>query len=554
MKIAPALPTRTVSPAAYLAFFFLSQLVLIGFLLYQKTNNEQEHLAALIAKREAEYQHVLLSQARLTQTIFDEVINRPDIVRLVKEAAQLDAPGRQRNRDQLYTMLFPAYERLAKDRVRQIHFHFADGTSFLRLHHASEFGDNLFAARPSVRLANTKKIPVKGFEVGRDFHAFRHVFPLFIDDEHVGSVEIGIPFYLVRMELSELYPSESLFILKKEIADSKLFTQNRNNYIPSAISDNFLTEKADVQKGRTSPADPLLASATIEQINQVVQSELDAQLMAERPFAVVARLAQAAYVITALPVTDTEAKVAGYILYYQRDSSLSELQFSYYLTYGAISLLTLLLMGLNWWSTKKIIGQNTFLQTIIEALPHPFYVVDTNNYTIKLANSLVALDNKWQGRTCHALTHHSEKPCAEAEHSCPIRKVMATKQEVILEHTHRNLAGEERLVEVHGCPIFDEEGNVTQMIEYSIDITARKLADQERERLINDLQNALNDVTQLSGLIPICSSCKSIRDDQGYWQKIERYISERSEAQFSHGICPDCAKKLYPDIDLYPES
>jgi len=55
-------------------------------------------------------------------------------------------------------------------------------------------------------------------------------------------------------------------------------------------------------------------------------------------------------------------------------------------------------------------------------------------------------------------------------------------------------------------------------------------------------------VKQLSGLLPICASCKKIRDDQGYWTQIEAYIRDRSEAEFSHGICPECAKKLYPEI------
>jgi hypothetical protein len=229
---------------------------------------------------------------------------------------------------------------------------------------------------------------------------------------------------------------------------------------------------------------------------------------------------------------------------------LGELQIGYYVTYGAITLLTMLLITLYLWSTRKIIGQNIFLQTIIESLPHPFYVVDTTDYSLKIANSLVAPDNKWQGGTCYALTHQSATPCA-GSHTCPLNLVMETKKAVTLEHTHLNLAGEARLVEVHGCPIFDDKGNVVQMIEYSIDITDRKLAEQERERLITDLQSALNRVKQLSGFIPICASCKNIRNDKGYWQKIEQYISEHSDAQFSHSICLDCAKKLYPE--LYPK-
>lgn len=85
------------------------------------------------------------------------------------------------------------------------------------------------------------------------------------------------------------------------------------------------------------------------------------------------------------------------------------------------------------------------------------------------------------------------------------------------------------------------------------EINLRSKAEQKNENLILELQDSLTNVKQLSGMLPICASCKKIRDDKGYWNQIEHYIDARSEAQFSHGICPDCAKKLYPDIDLSSE-
>ena len=78
------------------------------------------------------------------------------------------------------------------------------------------------------------------------------------------------------------------------------------------------------------------------------------------------------------------------------------------------------------------------------------------------------------------------------------------------------------------------------------------------ERDITDIKNELkrkeNEVKILKGFLPICASCKEIRDDEGYWHQIEQYIKDHSEAEFSHGICPKCAKKLYPDLDIYKKS
>jgi hypothetical protein len=67
------------------------------------------------------------------------------------------------------------------------------------------------------------------------------------------------------------------------------------------------------------------------------------------------------------------------------------------------------------------------------------------------------------------------------------------------------------------------------------------------------LEKALAEIKQLGGMLPICASCKKIRDDKGYWNQIEAYISQYSEAQFSHSVCPECAQKLYPDLELYPD-
>jgi len=75
-------------------------------------------------------------------------------------------------------------------------------------------------------------------------------------------------------------------------------------------------------------------------------------------------------------------------------------------------------------------------------------------------------------------------------------------------------------------------------------------AAKERENMITELQDALSEVITLRGIIPICASCKKVRDDNGYWNQIESYIRDHSEADFSHGICPECVKILYPDLEI----
>jgi hypothetical protein len=81
-----------------------------------------------------------------------------------------------------------------------------------------------------------------------------------------------------------------------------------------------------------------------------------------------------------------------------------------------------------------------------------------------------------------------------------------------------------------------------------LEVVERQKVEHEREKVIVELQQALAQVKRLSGFLPICASCKKIRDDKGYWQQVEAYIRDHSEAEFSHSLCPECAKKLYPEL------
>jgi len=87
------------------------------------------------------------------------------------------------------------------------------------------------------------------------------------------------------------------------------------------------------------------------------------------------------------------------------------------------------------------------------------------------------------------------------------------------------------------------EKNFKRIEQYNIEL------DQTNQKL----EKSLKKIKKLSGLLPICSYCKKIRDDKGYWNQIEKYIHEHSEAEFSHGICHECAKKHYPDLGLYDD-
>lgn len=118
----------------------------------------------------------------------------------------------------------------------------------------------------------------------------------------------------------------------------------------------------------------------------------------------------------------------------------------------------------------------------------------------------------------------------------------------IYEKEYRRKDGTIFPVELRTTLLRDEAGNPAGIWAIVRDISERKSVEQERETLISELQQAISEVKTLSGLLPICASCKKIRDDKGYWNQIESYIMTHSDAQLSHGLCPECAQKLYPEF------
>ncbi|MBU0496111.1 MAG: PAS domain-containing protein [Chloroflexi bacterium] len=106
--------------------------------------------------------------------------------------------------------------------------------------------------------------------------------------------------------------------------------------------------------------------------------------------------------------------------------------------------------------------------------------------------------------------------------------------------------GRERQIEWYDQTLTDAAGAVVGLLVVGQDITGRVHMERERAQLIDELQAALINIKTLRGLLPICASCKKIRDDQGYWSQVEEYISKHTEAEFTHGICPECAQRLYP--------
>jgi PAS domain S-box-containing protein len=195
--------------------------------------------------------------------------------------------------------------------------------------------------------------------------------------------------------------------------------------------------------------------------------------------------------------------------------------------------------------------ERNLLRTLIDNLPVLIFFKDTDGrYLLNNLPHLRVIGAQKQEEVIGKTAYDFNPPeLAKQYHEDEMKvvqtgKPMSEREELAFHHD----TGEHRWHLTSKIPLIDSKGKITGVVGIASDITERKRAQEERERLISVLQGALADVKTLSGLVPICANCKKIRDDKGFWMQVEAYIQERSHARFSHGICPDCMKKLYPDI------
>lgn len=137
-------------------------------------------------------------------------------------------------------------------------------------------------------------------------------------------------------------------------------------------------------------------------------------------------------------------------------------------------------MALYKYSAERQVRQsNEFLHSVIEALSHPFYVINAGDYTVAMANSASNFGHLTDKSTCYALTHNSDSPCSGDDHPCTIREIMKKRRPVALEHSHYDHEGKKRIYQIHGYPVFNSEGDVTQVIEYAQDITEKLVLESQ---------------------------------------------------------------------------
>ncbi|HFG1848854.1 TPA: cache domain-containing protein, partial [Vibrio cholerae] len=250
--------------------------------------------------------------------VFNEIEDDSDIFKLMSEAYFGNEITRAFNRNKIYSMLEDKYKSLTDFNFRQLHFHFENGDSFLRVHKPEKFGDNLFSVRESVRIANEEKRFVQGFEEGRIYNGYRFVYPVVYNDIQIGSLEISLSMGSIINSLFNLYPEQDFFFLmSKDVVNEKVFDDTKSNYMHSKIASDYYVDKDVLNKNLER-----LKFDELEGNTELLKKELEPHIKTGSSFSQEFNINGQYLIISFLSVENFKKEHVAYLISISEDDSL----------------------------------------------------------------------------------------------------------------------------------------------------------------------------------------------------------------------------------------
>ena len=429
-----------------------------------------------------------------TEILFAEVIQRPEVIASFAEGVLGNGKNRDLARGRLYRLLSPAYTNLKQRGIQQLHFHTADGHSFLRFHAPDKFGDALFEVRPSVRLANEQKRAVFGFENGRMNSGFRYVFPLFRETQHLGSVETSITFRKISEAMAEINPGcEYLLVLRKSDVARVLFKEQRALYDTSPVHDDFLVEDPQLHL----PSSPPPLTATVQALNARLKDDprVLSGMLNGQTFSLPVSSASGDWSVTFEPINDLLGANVAYVISYAKAPYLTDLRHDFLLN---LAFATLTLGGLFWLTLRLLTSHATLrhekqhLQIITDTIADGLFVMDQQGHLVQVNPAFTDIlgyqADEVIGKVGHNIFHvHGDGSACFPLVQCPIFSATQKGQDYFGEEIFRHKNGHLLTVELSCKPIINNaliDGSVTALR----DITERK-ANEERLRETDRLKN-----------------------------------------------------------------
>lgn len=345
----------------YIPAFFVVEIISFVFFYENFLSSRRDYIDSKIESHRRNYQSIINSYNDISNVIFNEVVNKKEILSLLARAARVSADRRDMQRKKVYLHVRKTYANLRAINLRQLHFHLPDNTSFLRMHIPDRFGDNLTLYRSTVAAANREKKFIRGFEEGRIYNGFRYVYPMTYQGKHIGTVETSICYRAIIEKMQSNFPLYIQFLLKKDIVDKKVFPDQLKNYILSVISPSYYRENSKhIESKGKRPVEIKYLSHVNHQLAGMVQNEL--QL--EKSFARWLSVDDEEYIVSFVSIKNYDQKHMAYFVIYEEDPTIKSYWFHYLLQFVLISLfhITIFVYILN-----RVRQQNILLAAKIKA-------------------------------------------------------------------------------------------------------------------------------------------------------------------------------------------
>lgn len=295
------------------------QMIAMGFLTYYWSySHKQMHLDKEFQVYSTGIDSLRVKYDTIAQMTYNNEINSLEIARLMYQAKHATIKKRELYRNQLYLKLNTTYQTLKTNNIRQLHFHLPDSVSFLRFHRPEKYGDSLKGVRATIDQVNKTYQPISGFEEGRIFNGFRHVFPIFYHNEFVGTVEISYSFSAIKEIAERLYRVHCDLILHKDIVEKTVFSDEQSNYALSELGNQFYYDK----KVR-SEDQKIFSDTIISKIDKSVAHQLPTQLHPDKSAIYISKIDHKTYTLFFIPIKSFDQHYIGYIIIYRLDNEIS---------------------------------------------------------------------------------------------------------------------------------------------------------------------------------------------------------------------------------------
>ncbi len=303
--------------------------IFICALLYFFENNKNEKIKEytenLKSQYNFQYNTVYENFRQISQNTFYGIINKSIIFNNVKSAYKKDKQTQDFYRKKLYDTFIADYSRLVGYNFKQLHFHFPDNTSFLRMHKPEKYGDDLSKARYSVVKANKELKPVEGFEIGKIIHGYRFVFPLHDENLfHLGSVEASVSSNYFERNFEKNFKVDAHFLVNKEMAEKKMFPNElKKDIAESDENDKYFIIKEGEEE-------------TYHFTNKNFYSKNEKKLIQNKMaksenFLLIKKVNSDYYNICFLPIKNIEGiKNSAYLILYSKADFIQQIYFNYY--------------------------------------------------------------------------------------------------------------------------------------------------------------------------------------------------------------------------------